>query len=344
MKFCWWPHTTNPAVASYRLRCKRIVECLKNNGFDAGIYHPGVKPKSLILSKRYDRQSIETARLLRAKYGTRLILDLCDNHFYAETPSEVWKKRADELREAIATVDLIVASTSQLAEIIASETVCHDIVVIGDAVELPYQPNTFSRACHLIAELHLMSLRNKINQGAIPQGHRLVWYGNHGSGNAEGGMSDLNRLQNILEYCHQNYSISLTVISNHQAKYQQMTASWSIPTYYLDWNLTTISTALRLHDIAVIPVTQNPFTLCKTNNRIATALLHGLGVVADSIPSYQPFADCIELDNWEDGIINLIQNKTYKEAAVDIGINKIKTDWSIDKIANLWLATLNLNK
>ena len=31
----------------------------------------------------------------------------------------------------------------------------------------------------------------------------------------------------------------------------------------------------------------NPFTLCKTVNRLATALLLGLPVVADMIPSYE---------------------------------------------------------
>lgn len=343
-KFAWWPHTTNPAVASYRLRCKRIVEWLQNKGFEAGIYDAGIKPEILVLSKRYDRQSIETAQQLRSKYDTRLILDLCDNHFYAETTADVWKNRAQELREAITAVDLVIASTSQLANVIKEETACNNVEIIGDAVELPYYPNVLLRAFHLKAELELMRLRNKMVQDGISSGHRLVWYGNHGSGNAEGGMSDLNRLKDILEYCHRNYSISLTVISNNEAKYKKITASWALPTYYLDWDLTTVSTALQLHDIAVIPVTKNAFTMCKTNNRIATAFLHGLAIVADSIPSYQSFSDCIVLDNWEAGITKLITDKQYKESSVNTGINKIKTDWSIHQIAGLWLAALNLEK
>lgn len=342
MKYAWWPHTTNLAVASYRLRCARIVEQLQSGGFDAGLYYPGIKPEILILSKRYDRKSVETAQILRRNYGTRLVLDLCDNHFFADSASTVWEKRAKDLSEAIATVDLVVASTDQLATVITSEIGNTNIVVIGDAVEPPYQPSgLFSLALHPLAHLRLLSLRTKMAKDAIPQGHRLIWFGNHGSGNAAGGMSDLNHLQDILKHCHQNYPISLTVISNNRDKYQRTTLSWSIPTYYLDWNLSTFSRALKLHDVAVIPVTRNPFTLCKTNNRILTALLHGLGVIADSIPSYQSLAECVELDNWEEGIIKLTEDKIYKDKSVAAGVQKIHHEWSIDHIANQWLTALD---
>jgi hypothetical protein len=340
MKFAWWPHTINPAVASYRLRCARIVEQLQCDGFDAGIYRPGIKPEILVLSKRYDHSSVEIARKLREDYGTRLVLDLCDNHFYAESASDLWRKRAEALRHAITAVDLVVASTDQLAGVIASETACKNIVVIGDAVESPYQPGGIFRAWHLLAEMRLLSLHTDMAKDGIPEGHRLVWFGNHGSGNAEGGMSDLSHLQDILECCHQNYPISLTVISNHRAKYQRTMLSWLIPTYYLDWNLATFSRALKWHNVAVIPVTRNPFTLCKTNNRVATALLHGLGVVADSIPSYQPLADYVELDNWEGGIIRLIEDRKYKDESVAAGVQKINHEWSVGHIADFWLTAL----
>lgn len=340
MNFAWWPHTTNSTVASYRLRCKRIVEHLQSQGIDAGIYHAGIKPKILILSKRYDYKSLQTARMLRTHYGTQLVLDLCDNHFYSDSIADIWKVRAKELRDAIATVDLVIASTEQLANVIFSETACTNIVVIGDAAEQPYQPNTLLRVWNGFAQFRLLSLMAKMAKDNIPTGHRLVWYGHHGSENAAGGISDLSRVKNVLEYCHQNNPISLTVISNNRAKYLQTINAWSIPTYYLDWNLATFSKALQLHDVAIIPVTQNPFTLSKTNNRLATALLHGLGIVADAIPSYQAFADCIELDNWAEGLSQLIEDKKYKEISIATGIQKINREWSIDCIANLWLAAL----
>lgn len=87
-------------------------------------------------------------------------------------------------------------------------------------------------------------------------------------------------------------------------------------------------------------MTRNPFTCCKTNNRVASALLHNLGVVADSIPSYHEFSDCIELDNWHDGTIRLMKDKRYKEACVEIGKHKINNAWSIDYIGGLWFSTL----
>ena len=45
--------------------------------------------------------------------------------------------------------------------------------------------------------------------------------------------------------------------------------------------------ALARHRVAVIPVECNAYTVGKTMNRPATAIMAGLGVVGDAIPSYE---------------------------------------------------------
>lgn len=342
MNVAWWPHTSNPVVASYRLRCKQIVEQLKRDGHDVGRYAPRMRPTTLVLSKRYDPRSIATAAELRERHGTRLVLDLCDNHFYATQASPYWEKRAESLRAAISTVDLVVASTPTLAEVIRNETGHQDIVVIGDAVEPPYMPSADERIRHPLAELDLSRLHSALQRDGLTPGHRLVWFGSHGSGNAEGGMSDLLRLRTQLEQLHRNHPLSLTVISNSYKLYRQIMAPWAIPTHYLRWRGETFSRALRLHGLTVIPVTRNPFTLCKSNNRALTSLRHGLCVLADSIPSYTELGDCVELDNWEDGLIRLQEEEAYRQRQLAAGKKKLATTYSLEQIAAQWATALGL--
>jgi hypothetical protein len=81
----WWPHTTDARIASFRLRCLRIVEHLRGQGVNAALYRraEAPPPRVLVLSKRYDAATVAHALQCRAA-GTRVVLDLCDNHFHYE--------------------------------------------------------------------------------------------------------------------------------------------------------------------------------------------------------------------------------------------------------------------
>src|SRR3546814_20496796 len=70
---------------------------------------------------------------------------------------------------------------------------------------------------------------------------------------------------------------------------------WSVPTQYVEWDLKSSARIIAEHDVAVIPVVSNPYTVCKTNNRLVFALHLGLPVVADPIPSYQAFSEACVL-------------------------------------------------
>jgi hypothetical protein len=342
----WWPHTSNPHVASVRLRCFQVVVELQRQGIQASHYSPGqIPPQTLVLSKRYDTDSIHHAVKMRASAGTRLVLDLCDNHFYTSSLDPQWKARADSLRRAVHAVDLVVASTSTLAQYVKEECPGHpDIVVIGDAVEGPSYPAILHRARSPWAEMQFLRLRKNLSRVKVGEGRRLLWFGNHGSGNTEGGMQDLLLIRDRLERVSAQRPLSLTVISNNAEKYRQITHNWSLNTYYLDWSLTTFSRAATLHDIAVIPVGRNPFTICKTNNRVATALIHRLAVIADSIPSYEEFSQSAVLDDWGQGLNLLMQNRSVRIARIENGIELIKTRWSLEHIAAKWTEALNLRE
>jgi hypothetical protein len=300
------PHTQNPNIASYRLRCLRVMEGLRHQGIDVRIFSEGDVPEKLVLSKRYDPTSVQQALELKKNFGTKLYLDICDNHFYYKTPEPAALKRAAQLRSAVKSVDVVIASSEYLAEAVRNESdYSTPVVVIGDVVEFPHEPGLLEKIKHPISFSKLKMLEFFIRKLGPVKHRRLVWFGNHGSGYADGGMNDIQTIRTYLEDVHRETPISLTIISNSWLKYKKLTKDWTVPVYYLTWNKTFFSIALKLHGMSVIPIKKNPFTMAKTNNRISTSLVHGLRVISDEIPSYAEYKSIILTNGWERDLLTL---------------------------------------
>ena len=290
-------------VASFRMRCHMVMHGLRAQGVNVVLYEPGDQPEVLVLSKLYEPSSLAHALDLRRRFGTRLYLDLCDNHFYSKDQTEETQLRAAQLDVAICSVDHVITSTSYLAEIIrARPRMQKPVSVIDDLIEFPHPAKFFEPLCHPRRFAAYAGLRVWLDATTPDVRQRLVWFGNHGSGFADSGMNDLETIRPVLEAVRGEAPISLTVISNSREKYEHLIRDWSLPTRYLEWNETYISPALRLHCVSVIPIRANPFTLAKSANRVETSLVHGLGVVADRIPSYDKYADNVYLDHWAAGL------------------------------------------
>ncbi|MED5618596.1 hypothetical protein [Ideonella sp. BN130291] len=333
----WWPHTTDMRIASYRLRCQRIVEHLRGLDMDVGLFRPEDTqvPAVLVLSKRYDPASLERALQCRRSGGTRVLLDLCDNHFHFEGADPALGQRAAVLRHAVASVDTVVVASQALAEAVRSESPGQfRVVVVPDAAEPPFDTAHPWRAPR--AQFRLLCLRQWLRGTGVPRSRRLVWFGNHGSAGTDGGMADLQRIQEAMHQAHRQAAVSLTVISNDEAKFRRITAGWEFPRAYLPWHADSFSPALRLHGACVIPVGLNPFTRCKTNNRVATALLHGLNVMATRIPSYDEFAHCTVLDDWAYGLGGYLHDTERRAKDVQAGQSLLAAHYSLDAIASRW--------
>lgn len=307
VKVHFWPHSRRLHVASYRLRCHLVMTGLRRLGVQAVLYQAGDRPAILVLSKVYDPASLAQALELKRQFGTRLFLDLCDNHFYFKEDSPEASRRAAELDAAVRAVDHVIASTAYLAEVIRARPQMNTPVsVIEDLVEFPRPDRVLDALRHPRRFLEFRRLNSWLDQTTPDVRHRLVWFGNHGGGFADSGMNDLRTIRPALEELHRHVPISLTVISNSREKYEALVRGWTVPTYYLEWNETFISPALRLHGVSVMPISRNPFTLAKSPNRVETSLVHGLGVVADRIPSYDKYRDAIYLDDWQAGLQALV--------------------------------------
>jgi tRNA (mo5U34)-methyltransferase len=291
---------------------------------------------AVVYSKRYNLDSYREAEALQ-KLGVCIVLDLCDNHFYNPTGSEPLSNAEDQLRRMMSLADEITVSTEAMAEVVRSELWApKPITVIRDPVETEIKGlskrfwKRWRDKLRLAKLVHCLKVEKR--SGRTP----LVWFGIHGGPNAEHGMLELLRIKPLLEKMNGRFPLSLTVISNSKKKFEQHIRSWSIPTRYLRWQPESFLPALRAHSISIIPISKNPFTNCKTNNRLATALYAGLAVVADSIPSYRAFAETCYLDDWERGLESYLSDPALRRRHVDEGRAIIDREWTLACAAGEW--------
>jgi hypothetical protein len=344
VSYAWWPHTDDPRVASFRLRSLQIVDAMRSSGRQAWIYRPGAPvPRTLVLSKRYDTQTMTHAQELRGRQGTRLMLDLCDNHFhYTHDASGALRARADQLRQAIREVDVVVTASEALASVVSEE--CPGVpapVVIPDAAEPPHRARWFTPILHPRASWDVLRLQAELQGSRVPIQRRLIWFGNHGSMGVEGGLTDLRRIRTALESACRQTPLWLTVVSNDAGKYREIMQGWAVPGSYVTWHMDTFSRIARLHSAVVIPITPNPFTRCKTSNRIATAILHGLNVIADRIPSYEEFADSVILDDWTTGLGSYLDDAALRARHLRQAQLLLDRRYTLMQVSGSWLQVLD---
>jgi len=340
MTWAWWPHTTDSRVASYRLRCLQIVATLRDVGQDVSLYQPdGPAPTVMVLSKRYDRQSVRQAVSLRERAGTRLVLDLCDNHFFfKDDPEARFADRADALREACSLSDLVIAASPALADVVRQEVPTANVAVIPDAVEQPADSSGFRTLFRPAAAWRMRRLESFVRR--TPRPRRVIWFGSHGSPGVDAGLQDLAAIRGYLEKATASAPLCLTVVSNNTSAFETVTAGWKTPVFYLPWDASTFSQALRIHSLAIIPIGSNPFTRCKTANRVLTAAVHGLNVVADAIPSYEPMRDALVLDDWLYGLGAYLDDTSRRRDDQARLRAHAMTEYSLAQITQQWQETL----
>jgi hypothetical protein len=92
----------------------------------------------------------------------------------------------------------------------------------------------------------------------------------------------------------------------------------------------------RQHDICILPINQNPYTRCKSNNRLALSLLLGVALVADPIPSYEEFARFCLLGNWHENLRAYLQNPELRRQHAAAGSVYVRSRYTVDQSAADW--------
>ena len=318
----WKVRSEDPAVASFRYRCLAPIEALRRRGLPAGLFRADdVRTyRAVVFSKVYGEDEQRLADELRGR-RVRVLLDLCDNHFFNPFGLENYRQAGRNLRAMIARVDQVVCSTETLASVVREEAApARPPAVVGDAVEIPSAPAA-------------------PDETGLP---RLLWFGFHGSPNAPCGMGDLANVAPLLRDIARRHPFELVVASNSAEKYKSVVEPLGLPSRYVAWDLASFPRLLAGSRAVLIPISRNPFTLCKTNNRLATALAAGIPVVADRIPSYDEFAPFCHLDDWERGLTEVLTRPREARARAAAARDLLVTRWSPEAILRQWLTVLDV--
>jgi hypothetical protein len=332
----WVTASSDPRTASVRIRVLAVIAELAARGVDAGVFREGepLDDSALVVfCKTYRPYDLDLARRLRGA-GVTVAFDLCDNHFLLPEPHR------ERLVGMMQLADLWVFSTEVLRDIAQSHLgVSRPSAVIPDAVDLRMEQWVRGAWRRVTEAIPQRLWRRAAGIERHSRDLRLIWFGNHAGSFGDAGLRHLAALRPLLESLAGTFPIALTVVSNSYPTYRSVTAGWKLRTQYVPWSLLTFVDVLRMHAIAVIPISVNEFTVAKSNNRAALALAHGVAVVADGIPSYEEFRDCAFIDDWG-GIERYLRDVRLREAHVDIGRNRVVRRYSAAHVADDWQAFL----
>jgi hypothetical protein len=322
VKVGWIPSSADPRIASARLRCQLPVRYLREARWQAEVFDASRRDEYgvVVFQKAYDDASLSMARSLR-RGGTITVFDLCDNHFHNPDGLPELAERARRLARMLDTVDAVSVSSAPLRELVADR----DPPVIDDALDeftIPRAAPPVLRAAH-----DLFRLSRRVH---------VVWYGNAGTDSPAFGLVHLPRIVPALNELHRSRPLDLTVISNSKERYERALADARFPSRYVEWAWKTFPRSFTQHDFCVIPIEVNPFTICKTANRVALSLRLGVPVIADPIPSFEPFAGAMLVDAWPESMRRYAFDAELRRRHVDDGRAVIDALYTPERVVAQW--------
>ena len=337
-RFAFYAKRYSRKKASIRLRVLEPMAVLREAGVDVRRYPKLTGPKGLdavIISKAFGRGAVKATKAAQ-KAGCRLIFDICDNRF-ANNRVKGSAHHGQRTSSLLAQADLVTVPTKMMGQLLVASTpeIEGRIRVIPDMLE---DISTLStRRLSITERYHLARLQSFL--ASHPQALHIVWFGNNMAGIA--GVGQLDDAVAQLRQFAATHPVTLTIINNKPAVYRQASAGWGIPSFYMPWSLVSFPAALKLHRVAIVPVSRNDYTLGKSINRPATAILAGLGVIADSIESYEELRPYIALDDWQDGLSRYAFDWEGEQARLLRAREYLDRNYGRQRIAARWLEILD---
>ncbi|OYX35506.1 MAG: hypothetical protein B7Y99_03070 [Caulobacterales bacterium 32-69-10] len=323
MRVGWVTAVEDRRIASFRYRVEAPAAGLRARGHKVELLDPALADSYdvIVFSKAYSAEHRALAKSVKRR-GGRVVFDICDNHFYNPFDLPKYRRARDDINEMMSLADRVICSTSTLAGVVREEMGGGvEPMVVGDVVER-YRVRTAPPTA----------------EGPL----RLTWFGSHGSPNAPSGMSDLLLIRKELEALAAHHPVELTVCSNSREKFEQIVEPMRVPSRYVEWSLESFPDLLAQTDAAILPMTINPFTACKTHNRLTTALYAGVPVVASGIESYREFDRYCTLDDWTGGLEAIVLNRDEEGQRALRSREHIDERWTTEALSAQWEAALAL--
>jgi hypothetical protein len=289
----------SPRKASIRLRVLEPIAALRDIGVEAGRY-PRLRSvddcAAVVISKAFGRGAIKAAATAR-RQGCGLIFDICDNR-YAGKQTPLRAAKARRTSALLASADIVTVPTQRMGDLLVecAPDIAGRVRVVPDMLDDVAGGSGASLSLLDRFWLSRLDRFHMMHDGAL----HCVWFGNNMAGVS--GLDQIGPAIAELRHFAQTHPVTLTIISNKAGLYRRASREWGIPSFYLPWSLGSFGTALRAHRVAIIPVARNAYSAGKSINRPATAIMAGLGVIADSIQSYEELRPFIALDDWQGGL------------------------------------------
>ncbi|UXH80146.1 hypothetical protein [Roseateles amylovorans] len=346
------PHANNPAYAGVRLRCLIPNGELNRLGWRSRIVWPGaplprqgvmvVQAKWLLDGGSPEALRALTQRLGQARAaGVTLVLDSFDNYFLNETDDPSRRALLEAYREALRLFAAFTVSSPGLKPLLEQELPAGArVLVVGDPVETPEALSAYEswpRRMHPGRwSGHWRAWQELLEHRAARRGARqLMWFGNHGSAYAAGGMTELQRLLPMLERVAERQPLRLTVVSNSEQRYQELLGAARFPHRYRTWDRLHFLRLLGEQDLVLLPSRLTAFTVAKSNNRMLLALAQGVPVMTDPLPDYLPWKDFCAIDEW-DRLADHIVDPGALAARASAAMPAIAQQYSSQAIAHDW--------
>ncbi|KAB7648454.1 hypothetical protein [Polymorphobacter fuscus] len=333
-RYAFHAHRYGQDVASNRLRMFAPLAALRRRGLDVELFDPARGARgydAIVFSRGFSPAAVHIARAARAD-NRRIIVDVCDNMF-ALAGRAGFRGCCNRLREMMALADVVTAPTAMMAAQLEAHGPGAAFRVIPDALETIDPCPVTTRAHGAVAGLEQFLGRHS---GAL----HCVWYGSSVPGMS--GFAHLDGAVRELESFGRRHPVTLTVISDTRLRYWLARRHWRIPSVYLPFGNDSFGPALARHHVAVIPVGRNGYTSGKSINRAATAVMAGLGVVADPLPSYEELRPWIVLGDWQAGLAHYADCLPATDPALPQARRHLEARYGADAVAGQWEAVLDV--
>ena len=332
----WHADNFDQALASIRLRVVQPMHALIKLGYDVRLLNGELPASGLVVFSKSDSAEALSIAEQAAARDQPIIYDICDNVFEKPSRDDQDEARKQRVRRMMELATIVSCGTRPLADLLAGEVplIAAKTEIVADTLEEALPAAT---TVSLKDRIGLWSLRHFLrrNAGAL----HLVWFGKCKKGYA--GIEHLDPVVRLIETLPLTRPVTLTVISNRRRIYRRSAKRWRIPKFYLRWSLATFDAALQLHDVAIIPVGGNSYTVGKSINRPATALMAGLGVIADPIPAYEELAPFIYLRDWECGLSEYSRSDPNKDARIAAAQSYLQSRYAPAVVAERWAEVID---